>query len=263
MEMAQINLSALTAEQTRGLEEMRRRFKDVEYEEKNIPTSWFKLSDHTYLRYLVARKFKVDQAEKMLLDTLEFRRVWQPHLIKSTDEDIKLALETKLWRLVGFSKDGSPIQVSSLKYFDPSMYTEKSFLRCCIFQCECVMQQMVEHGWKSDRTDIVFDLEGFSMFVQGSPSAMNLTKKGLEIDDLHYPEVLGKSIVFNAPLMFRGVWAVIKPWLAQATLDRIIFVDDVNKLHHLIEPSILHERHGGIRTQDYPVYSDSLVLVDS
>ena len=35
----------------------------------------------------------------------------------------------------------------------------------------------------------------------------------LKISTDYYPEILGKGFIINAPMIFTGVWAIIKGWL--------------------------------------------------
>ena len=37
----------------------------------------------------------------------------------------------------------------------------------------------------------------------------------------YYPETMGKFYIINAPWAFTAVWAVIKPWLDEVTVEKI------------------------------------------
>jgi len=175
-----MDLANLTEEQFQSLEAMREAFKDATNPDQEDPTSWFQLNDWTYLRYLKARSFDVKQATDMLNATLEFRRKWQPHRI--TREEVAPHLNQKVWRLLGRAKDASPVQITCAGLFDPSqIIDDESFSKCVIFEAECVLREMQKTGWTSDRTFVIFDLEGYSLMKQATPTGMHYLRLMLDI----------------------------------------------------------------------------------
>lgn len=36
-----------------------------------------------------------------------------------------------------------------------------------------------------------------------------------------YPEILGQMFIINTPMLFSGVWAIVKPWLDDKTKAKI------------------------------------------
>lgn len=69
----------------------------------------------------------------------------------------------------------------------------------------------------------VFDIGGFSMAMWNRQS-MSFLKKALQISLEHYPELLGKLFIINAPMIFTGVWAIVKSWLDEKTRKKIVMV---------------------------------------
>jgi len=49
----------------------------------------------------------------------------------------------------------------------------------------------------------------------------NLLKKIFDIGSTYYPETMFKIYLINAPLVFRAIWAVIKPWLHPITVAKV------------------------------------------
>ena len=41
-----------------------------------------------------------------------------------------------------------------------------------------------------------------------------------QLDQDYYPEYLGELILVNTPWLFKGIWAVILPWLGRRTQVR-------------------------------------------
>ena len=248
------DLSVLSSKEMKALEDMRAAFADADYPDKTEPESWFKLNDWTYLRYLRARGYNVEKAKAMLEATLEFRRKYNPFKISCDEEEVKLGLAEKVWRLLPPGKDASPVQITYAALFDAGkIVSEEGFIRTVAYESELVLKEMVKTGWKSDRTIVIFEMQDYSIMKQANPTAMRYIKQMLEVNDHHYPEMLRKAVIFNAPFVFRGVWAIIKPWLDKTTTDRVIFVSDKAQLLEFIDAEILIEAHGGTRKAEYPV----------
>ena len=252
-----VDLSVLSPKEMSALESMREIFKDVDYPEKHVPGYWFQLNDWTFLRYLRARGYNVKKAEAMLNETLEVRRKFLPHLIRSTDTEVVNIMKQNVWRFLKPGKDGSSIQLYFVKNFDagdPALKDPDAVIRSTLFQSECALKELQRNGWKSERVNVIFDLEGFSLLRHANPYALKIIKAMLEVDDLHFPETLGKSIVFNSPAIFKGVWVIIRPWLDVATQARVVFASDKQALEELIDLENLIEKHGGVMKGDYPTY---------
>jgi hypothetical protein len=220
------------------------------------PGKWFQLDDdRVLLKFLRARNFDVKEALVMVHYHVDMRANWDVDNMKLTDEDLAEALKMGVWRLAGTSKQGHPIQQILVGHFHPrDVKTMEQYWRTVIFQRELSLLAMQEEDWKVETTMVLFDMEGWSLFEQGAPSAMKYTKILVDVAQNAYPECLEKAIIFNAPWMFRTAWAIIHPWLDPQTAGRVIFVSDPKELHALIDPSVLEEKYGGTRKEPWPTY---------
>jgi len=108
-------LGHLTPEQTGALEDMRRRFANATCQDPN-----FTFDDRTLLRFLRARKFDVDKAQKMLIHHLEWCNKYLPSLV--TPKDVAAILPCGLARLGPMTKDGLPIIMIKVEYYEPSQF---------------------------------------------------------------------------------------------------------------------------------------------
>jgi len=75
-------------------------------------------------------------------------------------------------------------------------------------------------GKKVEQTLTILDLEGVSLSMIGK-RVYNFIKLASNIGQNYYPEILGKMYIVNAPFLFSGVWACIKPWLDEKTKNKI------------------------------------------
>ena len=75
-------------------------------------------------------------------------------------------------------------------------------------------------GRHVDQTMAIMDVKGVGLRhltgeVKGILSAIT------SIDQANYPETLGKTLIINAPAMFRAIWAIVKPMLDARTQAKI------------------------------------------
>ncbi|KAH9251538.1 hypothetical protein BASA81_010569 [Batrachochytrium salamandrivorans] len=245
------NLAQLTPNELKALETMRSLFQGEVYPDQH-PTSWFQLEDWTYLRYLKARKFDVPKAELMLENTLDMRRKFLPHRLHESDPTLRVYLEEKWWMLLPPSKEGHTVQLTEGGLFDCNKITnDEDFYRYVLLTNELACREMAKAGWKSVGNIVLFDFREYSLLKQFSPKAMRYNKVLMEASDSHYPEMLSRVLLFNAPLVFRGPYKVMKPWLSEETQQKILFVSDNKVLDDLLTVESRVARHGGTRAKDY------------
>ena len=66
----------------------------------------------------------------------------------------------------------------------------------------------------------------------------NLLSKITAIDQNNYPEMMGKTLIINAPGMFKVVWSIVKRFLDPRTLSKIDVRSPVPL--HIISPLTHH-----------------------
>jgi hypothetical protein len=111
----------------------------------------FELSDATYIRFLKARDFNVVKAQKMLGDHLEFRKKHRPHEINEHEPQMREFLNSKVWRLIGLSKNKSPIALTTAVLFDAAdVKDELAFERYIVLTAELCAREMTKTGFQSD-----------------------------------------------------------------------------------------------------------------
>mmetsp|Transcript_6061 Transcript_6061/g.21398 ORF Transcript_6061/g.21398 Transcript_6061/m.21398 type:complete len:114 (+) Transcript_6061:118-459(+) len=85
-------------------------------------------------------------------------------------------------------------------------------------------------------------------------------QKIFHIGSTYYPESMWKIYLVNSPLIFRAIWAIIKPWLHPVTLSKIQIIgsakEAIKKMNEEgipIEaiPDWMGGKHPGVSTHDY------------
>eukprot|EP00455_Lapot_gusevi_P014478 TRINITY_DN1722_c0_g1_i13.p1 TRINITY_DN1722_c0_g1~~TRINITY_DN1722_c0_g1_i13.p1 ORF type:complete len:280 (-),score=76.31 TRINITY_DN1722_c0_g1_i13:140-979(-) len=88
----------------------------------------------------------------------------------------------------------------------------------------------------------LMDLHGLGMKHLKS-SCINMLKAIIKVSQDNYPEMLNKLIVVNVPWFFNVAWKIVKPWLNERTLAKIIILGTnyQEELHRYIDPANLPE----------------------
>jgi Tfp pilus assembly major pilin PilA len=60
-----------------------------------------------------------------------------------------------------------------------------------------------------------------SMTKMMSKKVIGFVKIAAKIGQNYYPEVLAKMYIVNAPMMFSGVWSIVKNFIDKKTADKI------------------------------------------
>lgn len=74
-------------------------------------------------------------------------------------------------------------------------------------------------GRPVEQTFTILDLEDVSLGM--ATKVYSFIKLASSIGQDYYPEILGKMFIINAPFLFKGVWAMVKPLLDSKTQDKI------------------------------------------
>ena len=71
---------------------------------------------------------------------------------------------------------------------------------------------------------VIFDLKNLNIRALWKPTVINLVKKILGVSQNYYPELLGHIMIINTPMLFNGIYSVIKGWVDEKTRKKVILV---------------------------------------
>lgn len=69
----------------------------------------------------------------------------------------------------------------------------------------------------------IFDMTGGSVSTANSQT-YGLCKLAAQVGSDYYPEIMGNMFIVNAPMLFSGIWAVVKGFLDEKTRNKIKIV---------------------------------------
>lgn len=106
--------------------------------------------------------------------------------------------------------------------------------------CSAVAGHRIEQGLT------VIDLNGGSMKIL-TKKVYSLIQLAAKVGSDYYPEIMGQMYIVNAPMLFTGVWAVVKGFIDEKTRKKITIAGGKYQkdLLELVEEDNLPEFLGG------------------
>ncbi|KAI9339161.1 CRAL-TRIO domain-containing protein [Zopfochytrium polystomum] len=186
--------------------------------------------DHILLRFLRARKFQIPLALKMWTDTINWRKEFGTNTILSDFEFPEYPIVKKFYPRFYHKVDkiGRPLYIEQIGLLDVkqlfTVTTDERMLRNHIYEYEKLVEYRLKAcsekaGRHLEQSCVIMDLKGVSL--SQFSSVYSLVQKVSGYAQNHYPEMLGKMYIINAPMLFTGVWTLVKPLLDEVTVNKI------------------------------------------
>lgn len=162
--------------------------------------------------------------------------------------DIQTSLDSGAWRFMGKTDAGSPILWIQAGKWNPHEYKIDEYEKYVAWFCA-----RSEHQMDKATTHVcAFDMSGWAMW---HARYISYIKKLVAVVQGQYPERLAKVLVINAPVTFRAVWAIIKPWLDVETAAKVQFCNGIDATTKAFEEQgvsqdVLIDIYGGNQKAD-------------
>jgi len=202
--------------------------------------------DTLLLRFIVARKGKVNDALKMLLNALIWRVTYDIEGLCKQGERIIAEEEFSCGKVYfyKYDKEGrfvTYIHVSKhIKDVRPQIETEKM----TILSMETVRLILNK---ENPTACMVFDMNGFSM----QNMDYGFIRFLLNCFQNYYPEMLGVALIVGAPWIFHGCWKIIKQLLDPVVANKVQFIKDKSEIKNYIDESEIPECLGGTNSFNF------------
>jgi hypothetical protein len=210
-------------------------------EEKSIPEENYAsfISDSVVSRFMKARDNKLEEAFNMWSGWVNWRLEYKPDEI--TEKDVKNELKTGKAFLHGCDIEGRPcIVVKNAKHIPENSDLEE-IVRFFIYNVETACKLADEKGIK--QICVIMDREntGWANFDRRFLGKMNLAT----ILQDYYAERLHAVYILHVNWIFRSIFAMVKPFVAENTKNKMKILGDVSELKNYFKEEDLLKEHGG------------------
>jgi len=233
----------LSPEQEQGLAEMKRRLDAIR--EGEFANQISKLEDSTVLRFLRARKWDLNAAWEMLLESLKFRTTFQGIGVENITADM---VPNELKKHMSFfhkvDKWNQPVVIVQVRYHDANNRNLEESQRFLIYAMEYGKRLLKP---PQEKVTLIFDMTDFGL----KNMDYAVIKMLLECFQKYYPESLAHALILNSPWLFWGCWSIIKPWIDPITASKVIFVNNKQLVEYIPLENLLVEYGGPDKEPEY------------
>lgn len=231
-----------------------------------LPMSgWRALDDVTLLRFLRAdkRKGSFDRVASMtrLLNALAWRKKIHLDALLATPADEAYEL-LRIRRWVGIDKTGAPVQFERLGKFlssgNEKAFSPEQWLTHYARDVETTFEQLRQASIKCGKAQTNFlycaDFAGGSGIVWHMGSIIPLLKLLTKEVEMHFPEIVGNIVIFNAPRIFASLFPMVKTFMDPITAAKVEVYASVptERLMALMDASAIPAEYGGTNTAPFP-----------
>lgn len=214
----------------------------------------------TLRRFLRARKHDILKAKTMILKTIEWRR---ENNVDTILDDFEFGEKEQFHKHYpeGFfctDRQGRPVYVQKPGDINCSelwkFTTLERSIKYHITQQERYVRTIAPSaalrcGRGAFQSTVLIDMDGVGVATL-TGEVRTIMGKVMSIDQDHYPELMHKALIINAPTSFRIIWSLVKHLLDARTQEKIEVLPTDYKpvlLEH-IAPENLMECYGGTNT---------------
>ncbi|XP_070494118.1 SEC14-like protein 4 [Chironomus tepperi] len=212
------------------------------------------------VRWLRARQWNLENAEKMLRDSMKFRQKHKVEELKNWDVP-EVLLNAIPYGTTGCDKEGSIVIIIPFKgtdaygLFHASSQQEvvKYILRLADDFMSKAYEQSKTYGPEARKFVVIFDMDGFTLRQYLYKPAIEAIIELIQIYTNNLPEILKFCYVINAPTIFSFFFNIVKQFLDEYTLSKInLYNSNQSKwlpaILERIDPSVLPKYYGGEMT---------------
>ncbi|XP_021946698.1 SEC14-like protein 2 isoform X2 [Folsomia candida] len=219
-------------------------------------------SDMYLLRWLRAREMNPQKAALMLRTSMKWRQE------NKVDQVLHEIIDQDISDLIGgffqaFDKFGRPVvalpggEWDVRKPLDDGRKPELiRFLIMSLEIFEETLKMIYKYGYPNQtpmiitKFTVIFDLKHFTYAKFAHKRSVEALLDLVKIYEANYPETLGRCLIINSPRIFSMLFAIVKPFLSENTVNKISIFDSneanwKKAVEEVIDPSQLPIRYGG------------------
>ncbi|XP_057372014.1 SEC14-like protein 2 [Daphnia carinata] len=221
-------------------------------------------NDDYLLRWLIARDFDLIRAEKMLRDSMEWRRHFKvdgmldnykaPEVLARYFTGGHIGVDKQKNYLIAIRYGAMDLKgiLRSAKKRDYLMHVIGIAERCVI-SMRNNPDKFKQSPDAISQLTIIFDMDGFSMRHITYKPGIDTVLQLLQVYEANYPELLRRVFVINAPKVFAVLYSMMKPLMHEKTANKVhVFSNNSDQwkaaLLEDIDPQELPACYGGTLT---------------
>ncbi|XP_028850001.1 alpha-tocopherol transfer protein-like [Denticeps clupeoides] len=227
----------------------------VQKEQPNLRT---RLDDAFLLRFLRARKFDYDRGLQLLLNYHASRRAWPEVFHDLRPSTVRHVLEQGFITVLP-QPDSQGRYILCLR---PGKWKQNDYpfvdnIRAIYLTLEKLIQP---EETQVNGIVILVDYTGVGLSQASNPGPF-LAKKVVSILQDGFPIRIKAVNIINEPRIFKGIFAIIKPFLKEKMAERyVLHGSDLASLHRNIPRAVLPEEYGGVAGRlDFAVWTRTLL----
>ncbi|XP_046633824.1 SEC14-like protein 2 [Daphnia pulicaria] len=186
-------------------------------------------SDEYLLNWLIVQDFNVARAEKMLRQSLEWRRVNGVDGILQSYTPNEIIKKYFSMGQAGLDKFGSPVFVCCMGRIDfrglHLSLVKKEYFQFIPWQfenfCLSIKEAGKRNGENIEKMTFIMDYEGLALRQYTCKPAMEIVIEMIKGFLFHYPNHLRRVFIINAPKIFPYLFAMVKPFIPQTDIPKI------------------------------------------
>lgn len=189
-------------------------------------------NDLFLLRWLRARSWNSEAAEKMLRQSMKWRLQWEVDTALKDWTPSEAITKYYVSGTTGLDKDGAPVIIVPFAGLDIvgllHSVSKQDLIRATIQIIEANLKVAAETG--ANNVVVVFDMDGFNLRPYLWRPAAEYVISLIQMYEANYPEILKACYIINAPRVFAIAFNVVKKFLNEFTIGKIqIFKKDPKK----------------------------------
>lgn len=214
---------------------------------KEHPHLRTRLDDAFLLRFLRARKFDYDRALQLLLNYHASRRAWPEVFHDLRPSTVRHVLERGVLTVLP-QPDNHGRYILSLR---PGKWRQNDYpfvdnIRAIYLTLEKLIEA---EQTQVNGLVILVDYSGVGLSQASNPGPF-LAKRVVGILQDGFPIRIKAVNIINEPRIFKGIFAIIKPFLKEKMAERyVLHGSDLASLHRSIPSWVLPEQYGGAAGQ--------------
>ncbi|XP_018430175.1 PREDICTED: alpha-tocopherol transfer protein-like [Nanorana parkeri] len=209
---------------------------------KDYPNLRTRVDDVFLLRFLRARKFDYDRALQLLVNYYGCRKGWPELFTDLRPSAVKPVLDSGFLTVLPQNDMQGRRVVCILSRWNPRDYPMTENIRAMYLSLEKLIES---EETQVNGIVILADYQGVGL-SQASHFGPFIAKKVIGILQDGFPIRIKAVNVINEPRIFKGIFAILRPFLKEKIVNRFfLHGSDLSSLHSNVPKAILPDEYGG------------------